>query len=1141
VWRVAAASNDTITAMKRKPIVDTAYQAGIASSNNTAFAFLPGDKQRSWMFTPSAGSAVLRPGSNRARRDSHVSNDTLKKARQTIPQERDCEEARAVSSIEPIKNAPNCISARERNSPSQDGLQSNSTLKPPRTKEDTSKHPTPSQNTVLPSPAPSDECIGEVDAEPLRRRDSELHFGGNKVTQEDQDELRIVSPPLPDEHQRPAKRSCLPHEDWPSVTTLPAAPAPTISQTQRSERSGTGSGFDTARTQYSLSERHCPISAASSIPHSSRHLWMNTNQPFAASCTSPELPSSLFSTSHSPVSQSSHLLPVASQSHPHSMPPPNHAITSHIISNIPNSEPETTQTTTRNLTQSRPHQSASSLLQMPLGPDQLMVEVWRSRLCQTLNDADLSKQDKARKTVLDQALIVHDMDFLILHQMFCLSSRRDEESSKLLAIPGWNFVQQVLSGVFDSNARVSLGALDFFIDFPLSLLDNTQNSWRHSYSHSYLSSWQRIRAMCEALSRTLPSRMVQWKTQQQFPNMIDLVETFKISSPTLRSSLFINTLISLWDMNAAQTEQHFVGKACNLFNEHHNAYVHAKKTNSEMGWVYFREHVLKRYFAQSRDLWTQYQAHKQQQQILADVTNQPRGARRPSVHTAMLQTVPTMLSNASPTLPSSLHERPVQFVSRQIPAQAVPGNGCSSTRQPHAISHNYSTSIPHHLQSPRNAYPSNAPIPVSYAAPPRSFQTMSQMRPPAILSNPPPRNPALFLRANEARPILATAVPHESALHQVRLLDARTVVKDTYGVLQSQPIYQYVVGYVFPPIIINCGRSFVEVDFQLSEEDLQALPKRDSSLASANLLRPNRTVLTTSYIYRLRSIKWSQSVLPDISSWVVADSAWTPHSCYALNDKILELRKKIHHGKDLPVDISDQVRKTNKLSISAIQTDGQIRNQHVLAVEKIGFMTNAQVLETVKQNAITIDASHTKLRAILDRASDDFEILNLKLRVICPFTSRLPKIPVRSKACGHADCFDLETFLSSRKQHAPLSDIYSKRVVDALAATYGQASEQRVTVADNWKCPICQLDARPSMLAVDEFMVSVIDRLKGMGEDVCSEIRAITVCKDLSWEPYIEAKTGVRSNSPDDDSEVTTPIQFKRTKSVPEVIELDSD
>jgi hypothetical protein len=290
------------------------------------------------------------------------------------------------------------------------------------------------------------------------------------------------------------------------------------------------------------------------------------------------------------------------------------------------------------------------------------------------------------------------------------------------------------------------------------------------------------------------------------------------------------------------------------------------------------------------------------------------------------------------------------------------------------------------------------------------------------------------------------------------------------------------------------------------EKWMLSVPPEDAQLIPLNVPGapgepPSRTVDESSQMFRLRCIKWQSDKLPDEHAWATADTSWTSYAYFTFNGSSLHPRKKLHHGKDLPIDLSGLMKEgDNTLEVTIIQQpDDQAYLKYLLAIEKVGISRH----NDIKQQCLTarhLPASDSlaAIKAKLSEQSDDDDDLcivqsNLTVSLVDPFSaSKICDIPVRSKACLHVDCFDLETFLSTRKR------------------------KNDASVADVWKCPICNADARPQHLLVDGFLQVVRKQLEQQG---LSNTRAIVVDQDGSWKPKHEpgnADDGRDSNEPED-------------------------
>ncbi|KAF3037920.1 hypothetical protein E8E12_002250 [Didymella heteroderae] len=240
-------------------------------------------------------------------------------------------------------------------------------------------------------------------------------------------------------------------------------------------------------------------------------------------------------------------------------------------------------------------------------------------------------------------------------------------------------------------------------------------------------------------------------------------------------------------------------------------------------------------------------------------------------------------------------------------------------------------------------------------------------------------------------------------------------------------------------------------------------------------------------LIRLRCVKWPADPTPKDEEWAIADNSWVPHSYFTLNGVTLQLRKKLHYGKDLPVDLTSMVKKDeNVLEISVMSNsdDHNYRN-YLVAVEFLGVMTGQSIEKRCREKAVAAQAVISDIkRKLSPSATDDDDIVlmesTLTINLRDPFSaSKICDIPVRGKACLHNECFDLDTFLETRPRKGDM------------------------TAADQWRCPICKADARPNSLAVDGFLVEVRKELERKG---LLDTRAITVSQDGSWNPKPEER-----------------------------------
>ena len=156
-------------------------------------------------------------------------------------------------------------------------------------------------------------------------------------------------------------------------------------------------------------------------------------------------------------------------------------------------------------------------------------------------------------------------------------------------------------------------------------------------------------------------------------------------------------------------------------------------------------------------------------------------------------------------------------------------------------------------------------------------------------------------------------------------------------------------------------------------------------------------------------------------------------------------------------------------------------HNHALAVEILAVTTGTDLINHVRE----LDASDTRQRIQkqLGNSDDEIEIISsdLVVRLADPFSSQLIKRPVRGKSCVHYECFDLQIFLATRKNGVNLPE-------------------------QNFRCPLCGNDARPTSLLVDNWFVEVLAKIREMKEE---DARAIVVDQNVEWRIKEKEKEGI--------------------------------
>jgi hypothetical protein len=217
---------------------------------------------------------------------------------------------------------------------------------------------------------------------------------------------------------------------------------------------------------------------------------------------------------------------------------------------------------------------------------------------------------------------------------------------------------------------------------------------------------------------------------------------------------------------------------------------------------------------------------------------------------------------------------------------------------------------------------------------------------------------------------------------------------------------------------------------------------------------------------------------------------------------MLEARKKQHHTKDLPIDITEYVKYNGgsnllEIYINLDPSDATIA-QYAFAIEVVNARSYRCIIEECKAKTI---ASEDGLKAITDSlnraalANDDDDIIIETARTCITIydpigQGKICDLPARGKDCKHRECFDLLTFLRSRPREQP----------------------HWPSDPDSWKCPICLADVRPQHIVIDGFLKEVRDKLVSGG---MSKVRQIVVDSDGSWVPKIEEGVPSERSTPE--------------------------
>jgi hypothetical protein len=362
------------------------------------------------------------------------------------------------------------------------------------------------------------------------------------------------------------------------------------------------------------------------------------------------------------------------------------------------------------------------------------------------------------------------------------------------------------------------------------------------------------------------------------------------------------------------------------------------------------------------------------------------------------------------------------------------------------------------------------------------------------------------------------------ALHQAHLRSPKYQIASPQDVTKpAVRLYQVPSGCVLSPQILGQSCPYFNWQFDVSADYFERKAKDFLSVpdprnpAWAELIR---RVTGGSLLYRLKCVEVPANTIPasmpeDV--WVTRETAWPSGIFLAFNNQQLEVRRKLHHGKDLTIDITKYLKEgLNTLTCSVLRTteETKLGRNFAIAVEVIEIITDdrirdlpVQLKEPEARNIVTQNLNrglHGKGdgSSVAEKDKDeDEEILiidaHISIDITDPYTARVFEVPVRGKKCLHRECFDLQTFLETRK-----------------ARTSERDREIAPTSPDEWKCPICKRDARPQNLVIDGFLQKV---RKELAERDQLDVKAIRVQADGTWEAVLDGLRGNRRDSTNTD------------------------
>lgn len=690
-------------------------------------------------------------------------------------------------------------------------------------------------------------------------------------------------------------------------------------------------------------------------------------------------------------------------------------------------------------------------------------------------DQHCSTTDLGRKQLLHDAIWRNDFFYLVLSHVFCLRSVTPNLLPRELGnLPATSW--QALETLLCSNNDVNPNVLRFFATFPEPI--------QYIYASETAAAFSKQLGHIHIFLSHLP---MQWdpllRTSQQRlapPLAQDLVEGMHLSSVVLQTTVFRAVVrsfpISLDDRSMQFLEQ--------LNREDQEGYFqrHWRKAQVENYLLYNVYALVIRKLVEWRSMGGQLSAFV--------VPAETAYFRQPPLAMAGTPGVASRQTGLTEAQQRQLMEINNHLLAQQQRTSVI-------APQPFALAPTHSWQQQTSVQTP------GAPN-----MPPRTGQRQHNA-PIQMHGSRTHSHPLLPREGDPARAQPVAPDTNRMALHQAHLRSPIPGPRQLPP--QAQPLYRHVIGYALNLTRINESLAAQSVSFTVSQESIDKIPKTEPAKLKGE---PGVRILNEqSQLHRLRCSAIPKNGFQSENQWVTADNVWPDDLRMEINGHHLEPRRKLHHGRYLPIDVSSYLKPDeNELTLYLLRTDNRAFD-YAVAIETVGVQSHSDIIGNIP----TISATDS-LKAIKDSLAastdDDDDIVMtssaLTIGLFDPFTAdRISSIPVRGKACLHRDCFDLETFLNQCKREKP----------------------GWPTVVDCWRCPICKADVRPQEMIKDGFLIEVRRELEKKG---LMQTRAIVVEADGSWRPKPEEKaTGIRSPSLEREESV------KAKKPPVEVIELD--
>lgn len=553
----------------------------------------------------------------------------------------------------------------------------------------------------------------------------------------------------------------------------------------------------------------------------------------------------------------------------------------------------------------------------------------------------------ARLSTLREAAQNNDVTFLLIHQLYCLAmwdpqrlpdSLRDREDV--------NRTFAVLDILLRSNNELTPPILGFCATFPApfpEIIRATPEVFliRREQFDSF---FQKASSSWADFSNGI--------TQRDYPPMVhELHVTLGVASPTLQRLIFLVLLRHMWRAG----NSHWITQADHLFRLNQADWHRLLVKDAR---CLLRQDEVDKY-----TIWftTRYAILRQLQ---ADFPNcdpsqidLPNNSPLQDMKNSPINTLLESLSQRGASSERRATE-PILATSRSGLPTAPTSARSIMPRQPQS-----------HQQVQVSQGPRHNPVQPQYVR--QSLPVLHQY--PAGRLLPPPATLA---------PQQVAPNPNIVALHQAHMRGPLLQLVDLPKDARSKDIFQHVTSFELPPFQFKQDDSFsMSLHFVISEEKFQRTAK---DITNDTLKCDIRSLRPITLQYRIRGCHLPGKSLP-IEQWSTTETSWHTNTYLMFNGRHLETQRKLHNGKDLPIDITSLIRPgENNLEIYANVLDADTTPyDHVYAVEVISLSSASHIRNHITTAArIPPSTSLQNIRNhISGTATDDMQVLTPTLTI----------------------------------------------------------------------------------------------------------------------------------------------------------------